>query len=93
MPGPVPERMVQNDGVRDRGSGPVVNPATRMATKSKQGLPARIMDAIGDALTPPMSDESGETPSASEVRKMKSAVAGSGAGARKKPARKAKKSA
>jgi hypothetical protein len=36
-----------------------------MATKPKQSLSAKIMSAIGDALTPPISDESGETPNAS----------------------------
>jgi hypothetical protein len=60
-----------------------------MATKPKQSLSAKIMAAIGDALAPPISDESGETPSASEVRKMKSAVAGSRARTGKTPAKKA----
>jgi hypothetical protein len=59
-----------------------------MARRSTQSLTAKIIAAIGDALTPPISDESGETPSAAEVRKLKRAVTGPRARTAKAPAKK-----
>jgi hypothetical protein len=64
-----------------------------MAKSIKQGLPAKIMQAIRNALTPPISDESQEAPSPAEARKMKAAVKGSGGATRKARARKKAKKA
>ncbi len=55
-----------------------------MAKDSKQGISARIMQAIRNALTPPISDESQEAPTPAEARKMKAAVKASGGATRKK---------
>jgi hypothetical protein len=65
-----------------------------MADSPKQGFPARIMQAIRNALAPPISDKSPQAPSATEARKMKAAVKNSGGSTRKARARKkAKKTA
>jgi hypothetical protein len=55
-----------------------------MAKDSKQGIPARIMQAIRNALTPPISDESQEAPTPAEARKMKAAVKASSGVTRKR---------
>jgi len=55
-----------------------------MAKDSKQGISSRIMQAIRNALTPPISDESQEAPTPAEARKMKAAVKASSVTTRKK---------
>jgi hypothetical protein len=64
-----------------------------MANSTKQGFPAKLMQAIRNAFTPPISDESRKAPSPTEARKMKAAVKKSGASTRKARARKKAKKA
>jgi len=59
-----------------------------MAKDSKQGIPARIMQAIRNAFTPPISGESREAPTPAGASKMKSA---SGGATRKKKRNAARK--